>query len=200
MNRTLCLFSAICLYIVCLGGCVPLVVGGAAVGTNAAGSNLSLGTQVNDVTIKSRAIKALSNIAGHNDAISVSITSFNGIILLLGEVPSQTIMDNITTAMTKIKGVNAVYNHLSIRTPLGLGRSIKDSWITTKVKSNFVGQVNPMQFKVITENRTVYLLALTNKAVGDRAATIASKTSGVKKVVTCYVYITPKKPAAIKKK
>ena len=182
-----------------LSGCVPVIVAGAAVGANTAGSNRSLGTQVNDVALNAKAYNVLSNIVGSNVNVSVSITSFNGIILLLGQVPSKVIMAKISKAMTRIKGVNVVYNHLSIGPPVSLGRTIDDTWITTKVKSNFVGKVNPIQFKVITENGIVYLLALTDKATGDRAATIASKTSGVKKVVTCYVFGVPKPKPVIKR-
>ncbi len=58
--------------------------------------------------------------------------------------------------------------------------------------------MNPFQFKVVTEDGIVYLIAVTDKATGDRAAMIASKTSGVKKVVTCYVYATPMPKPAIK--
>lgn len=181
-----------------LSACVPTIIAGSVVGVNSAGSNLPLGTQVDDVTLKGRAYNTLSKVVGGNRKAAVGITTFNGIILLIGQVPTEAIMNKVAQAMTRVKGAKVVYNHLTVQPPLSFSRTANDTWITTKVKSNFVGKVNPFQFKVVTEDGIVYLIAVTDKATGDRAAMIASKTSGVKKVVTCYVYATPMPKPAIK--
>ena len=74
--------------------------------------------------------------------------------------------------------------------------------ITSKVKGNFVddAKVQANAFKVVTEASVVYLMGLVTREEGDRAATVASRTSGVKQVVKVLEYVPVAPRAADAKK
>ena len=184
-----------------LQGCIPAAIaGGGAAAASSSQSPLPLGTQVEDMTIKSKCMGVLNRIPALNNNSNVEVVVFNRIVLLLGQVPSDDIKNQIANNISEIDRVRIVYNQLTVGTPTSFSQYAKDSWITTKVGSSFIGKINPMQFKIVTENGIVYLIALTNKEDGDIASQLASQVSGVKQVIEAYSYIQPSSTAEIDQK
>jgi osmotically-inducible protein OsmY len=183
-----------------LQGCVPAVVAGAGVasaGANTAASNNSVGSQIDDTGIKIKANAVLDQFPQLEYQSNVEIAVFNGVVLLLGQVPSQDLKDQIAVKIAAINGVSIVYNELQVAPTISFSQYAKDSWITTRVSTKFLGNVNPAHFKVITENAVVYIMAVTTQEEGDLAAKLASQVPGVEKVVKAYSYVQPPKPAVI---
>ncbi|MDK7090480.1 BON domain-containing protein, partial [Escherichia coli] len=77
---------------------------------------------------------------------------------------------------------------LTIGPKISFAQISKDSWITTQVKSKMLvdGRVKATDVKVISENGEVFLLGTLTHAQADAAADIASKISGVKKVIKVF--------------
>ena len=88
-----------------LSGCIsaPVIWAGAAGagGSNVAGNSVGIGQQWNDLTIKSDVFTILSNFPGL-DGANVEVTVFNGIVLLLGQVPTQAIKDQLASQVANI--------------------------------------------------------------------------------------------------
>jgi osmotically-inducible protein OsmY len=177
-----------------LTGCIGAVFAGGAMAANSAGSNLTVGTQMDDVSIKTKAINVLNKYPALVNNSNVEITVFNSIVLILGQVPTQALSDDIASDISKIPNVRIVYNRLTVGKPVSFGTYAHDSWLTTKVKAAFIGKVNPSEFTVVTENGVVYLIGLVTAADGNVAALTASKVSGVSQVVRAYVLL-PNQPA-----
>ena len=175
-----------------LQGCIPVMIAGAGVaGTSIAGNNLPTTVQFDDSALRLKAINALNQYPDLAATSNIEVTVFNKIALLLGQVPDQKTSDEVATAVGQVNGIQMVYNQLTIGPRATFTAFSDDAMITTRVKSNFIGHVNPMNFKVITEQGVVYLLAITTESTGEEAAQIASRTKGVKKVVEAYWYIIP---------
>jgi osmotically-inducible protein OsmY len=183
--------SAISLIALSIQGCLGAAVAGGAMAANSAGSNLTLGTQVDDVSIKTKAVNVLNKYPELVNNSNVEITVFNHIVLILGQVPSEEVSNNIANDISQIPNVRMVYNRLTVGKPVTFGTYAHDSWLTTKVKTAMIGKVNPAEFTVITENSVVYLIGLVTEADGNIAALTASKVSGVEQVVRAYVLIPP---------
>lgn len=177
-----------------LSGCIsaPFIWAGAAGagGTNVAGNSVGVSQQWDDLTIKSNIFTLLNNIPNLNGA-NVEVTVFNGIVLLLGQVPTDAIKNQLANQVANIQGVVVVYNQLTVGENVAFSRFADDAWITSKVKANMVGQVNPLHFKVVTQQGVVYLLGQVTQSEGDQAAAVAAQTSGVQKVVKIFNYIAP---------
>jgi len=197
----LLLISSTALTLPLLSGCIPaMIAGGGAAAAGSSQSPLPLGTQVEDMTIKTKATGVINKIPALNNNSNVEIVVFNRIVLLLGQVPNEDLRNQIANNISEIDRVRIVYNQLTIGQPTSFSQYAKDSWITTKVGSNFIGKINPMEFKIVTENGVVYLMALTNKEDGDIASQLASQVSGVKQVIEAYSYIEPSSTAEIDQK
>ncbi|MDO8954701.1 MAG: BON domain-containing protein [Gammaproteobacteria bacterium] len=176
-----------------LSGCfAPLIIAGVAGAgaANVAGSNVPVSAQINDTKIKTQVISILNQMDAQLAYKSnVEVTVYDGIVLLLGQVPTKTIRHSIAQQTSVINGVKLVYNQLTVGPSVSFGTYSNDAWITTKVKANMVGTVDPLHFKVVTQRGVVYLMGQVTKVEGNLAATIARQTDGVDRVVEVFTYI-----------
>lgn len=192
MRKYLYLIS-IFLFSAALSGCMTAVVT-----TQAIGSNLSVGQQTNDYIVEAKALATLRTfpaITQTDSPCSVDLTVFNGVILVMGQVPSRALQKQIPQALASIPNAKKVYNALTVGPVSGFWRSTADGYLSARVKTALTGPVNSLHFKVITQNGMVYLLGMTTPKEGQLAAKIASEVGGVKKVVTAYWYLQPKQAA-----
>ncbi len=171
-----------------MSGCVPVMVGAAATtGVVVATDRRTTGAQLDDTTMSTAV--AYNVNAKYGDKVHVNVASYNGIILLTGEVPDQATSDGVAKIAAKEERVRAVQNELLIGPLSDMSSRTNDSYITSKVKTRFVdSDFSPTHIKVVTERGIVYLLGIVKKAEGDQAVDIARKTSGVKRVVRIFEY------------
>ena len=141
--------------------------------------------QWDDETLEVKVENALDKDAQIKSEGRVHAVSYSGRVLLIGQVPSESVKETATSLAKGVDGVNDVYNELRVGNKINFGQITKDSWITTQIKSKlFVGDnVKATDVKVITENGEVFLLGNVTQSQGNSAAEIASKVSGVQKVV-----------------
>jgi len=178
-------------------GCVPLAVTGVAVGAMAATDRRSIGAQTDDQTIE---VKALAQIQQDLKVLSgVSVTSYNRKVLLTGQVVDERTKRAIGDLVGRIDAVRSVQNELQVGTVVSMSTSANDSGITASVKTAMIDakDLQSNAFKVVTENGVVYLMGIVTRTEGDRGAQLASRSSGVKKVVTVYEYVTDDELARI---
>jgi len=174
-----------------LSGCVPLVIAGAAGGAAlVVADRRSVGAQTDDEAIE---LKMANNIgAGYGDRVHVNVTSYNGIVLLTGEVPTPELKRSIEDIAKSTAKVRTVHDELAVGPVSSIGSRTNDSYITSKVKARFVEAnktFSATHVKVVTERQVVYLMGLVRREEGDAAAQIAATTSGVVRVVKLFEYI-----------
>ena len=174
-----------------LTGCVPLLVAGAVGGTAlVATDRRSVGAQADDESIE---LKISNNIGtGFGDRVHVSVTSYNGIVLLTGEVPTQDLVGSIGEIARTTAKVRRVHNEVTVGPVSEVGSRTNDSYITSKVKARFVeaNKFSATHVKVVTERQVVYLMGVVRRDEADTATQIASTTSGVLRVVKLFEYIS----------
>ena len=173
-----------------LAGCAPLLIAGAAGGTAlVVADRRSTGAQVDDEAIE---LKIANNIGtGYGDRVHVNVTSYDGIVLLTGEVPTQDLVGTIGEIARTTAKVKRVESDITVGPVASFGSRTNDSYITSKVKSRFVeaNKFAPNHVKVVTERQVVYLMGLVRHDEADTAAQIAATTSGVIRVVKLFEYI-----------
>jgi osmotically-inducible protein OsmY len=173
-----------------LAGCAPLLIAGAAGGTAlVVADRRSTGAQVDDEAIE---LKIANNIGtGYGDRVHVNVTSYNGIVLLTGEVPTQDLVGTIGEIARTTAKVKRVESDISVGPVASFGSRTNDSYITSKVKSRFVeaNKFAANHVKVVTERQVVYLMGIVRRDEGDAAGQIAATTSGVVRVVKLFEYI-----------
>ncbi|HEY4139046.1 MAG TPA: BON domain-containing protein [Casimicrobiaceae bacterium] len=173
-----------------LTGCLPMVVaagvGGAAL---VATDRRSVGAQADDEGIELK----IGNEVGarYSDTVHVNATSYNGIVLLTGEVPDQGAYASIGNIAASIDHVRSVHNDLAIGPLTPLSARTNDTFITSKVKARFVeaNKFAANHVKVVTERGVVYLMGIVSRPEADVAAQLASTTAGAVRVIKVFEYM-----------
>jgi len=184
-----------------LGACAPLLVGGAMFGTTLMVSDRrTSGTQLEDQSIELKALTRVREVVG--DRGHVNTTSYNRLVLLTGEVPSDADKAAVEQAVARIENVRSIVNELAVMGTTSLTGRSNDAILTSKVKASFVDakDVFANAFKVVTERGTVYLMGRVTEREAGRASDIARGVSGVQKVVRVLEVITEAELADVQPK
>ncbi len=174
-----------------LTACAPLVVG-AALGTSVmvASDRRTSGAQLEDQGIE---LKASSRIRErYLDSVRVTVTSYNRVVLITGEVPAESVRAGVVDMVSKVDNVKGWHNELAVATSPSLTQRSSDSLVTARVKSAFVDaqDLSANAIKVVTDRGIVYLMGrLTPREIA-RATEIARSTNGVRQVVRLFETIS----------
>jgi len=174
-----------------LGACAPLLIGGAMVG----GSLMVIdrrtsGAQIEDQGIEMKSLTRVSEAIG--DRGHVSTTSYNRLVLITGEVPTEADKAAVELAVARIENVRSIVNELAITSASSLGTRSNDTLLTSKVKASIVDakDLQTSAYKVVTENGVVYLMGRVTQREATRASDVARGVSGVRKVVLVFEIVT----------
>jgi osmotically-inducible protein OsmY len=177
-----------------LGGCAAVVVTGAATGANAAHDRRTVGAFIDDEGIELKALLAITEDKEVYKQVHVNVISVNGVVLLVGQAPTEELSMKIEGLTRDIEKVRVVHNEIAIAAPNSYMTRSSDSLITAKVKGSLFGikgqeGFDPTRVKVVTENGIVYLMGILYRSEADAVATSASRVSGVQKVVKLFEYL-----------
>ncbi|MCG6970745.1 MAG: BON domain-containing protein [Gammaproteobacteria bacterium] len=172
-------------------GCAGLVVAGAAVGAVAASDPRSSKVMMDDKVIEMKATDKIYSDRELQTRVHVNVYSYNYVVLLTGEALSQNLKDKAVDIVRNINNVSRVHNEIRIADLTSFESRAKDSWISSKIKTNMLGTKNfqATKVEVITENRTVFMMGFVTEEQGAQAAEIARQVEGVEKVVKLFEYI-----------
>jgi osmotically-inducible protein OsmY len=175
-----------------LGGCAAVVVGGVIAGTvMVASDRRTSGSQLNDEGIEIRARNRLKEKFGERG--NFSVTSYNGRVLLTGEVAGNSDKLAAEQLVFQIENVKLVVNELTVAGSTStLQERANDTLITSRVKTGLIEakDIPSNAFKVVTERGVVYLMGRVTQREAERGTEIARSVSGVVKVVRSFEIIS----------
>jgi osmotically-inducible protein OsmY len=175
-----------------LGGCAALVVGGVmAGGVLVVTDRRSSGSQLNDEGIEIRSVNRLKEKFGERG--NFSVTSYNGRVLLTGEVAGNSDKLAAEQLVFQVENVKLVLNELTIAGSTStLRERSNDTFITSRVKASLIEEkeLPSNAFKVVTERGVVYLLGRVTQREAALGTEIARAVSGVVKVVRSFEIIS----------
>ena len=174
-----------------LSGCGSIMTSAGAGPIEEDPGERTFGQQLTDETIETKAkVNINASDEGYDDA-HLSIVSFNGFLLLAGQVPSEALKTLATDVVRKIEGVRRIYNELEIGPVTSLGTRSHDTWITTKVKSKLLASSDTpgARVKVVTENSVVYLMGLLTEEEADRVSLEAGEVGSAERIVQLFELI-----------
>ena len=146
------------------------------------------GTILEDKVIRSK----ISNlIYDKYEEVQVDLTSYNRVVLLYGQVPSEAIKEDIGLMALETQNVRDVQNEIVIAGASSFVARSNDTLLTSKVKSRLMSndEVKANHVKVVTDAGSVYLMGLVTRAEADSATQTAATTSGVKRVVKVFEFL-----------
>ena len=122
---------------------------------------------------------------------NVSVTIWNAVVLLTGEVPDQRAIDRILDIAKSHHHTRQIVNRIELAGRTNAASRVNDSWLTGRVKTALVVSrtVDPTRFKVVTERANVYLMGLVTSAEAAAAVMIVRSVPGVVRVIKVFEYI-----------
>ena len=187
INRYLLVFFAFLF----LTGCPAAIIGSGAVAIDTTADRRTPGIILEDSNIEFKAFSLIQKIEGD---MHTNVTSYNGHVLIVGQVPTELVKIKIEKSIQSLANVKSITNELTIGPALSISGRAQDALITSNVKARFFkeNKVSPFFVKVVTENKIVYLMGLLNEHEARDAEEIAKNTSQVNKVIKLYEIISRK--------
>ena len=181
-----------------LQGCIALLGAGAVAGGMSLNDRRTGGAQVEDEAIELKSGARLRDAIG--DKGHVNVTSYNRIVLLSGEVPTEADKAAAEKAMASLEGVNHVDNELEVGPNSSLSTRSSDTVITTRVKSAMIDakDLQASAIKVVTERGIVYLMGRVTEREATRAADVARAQPSVLKVVRVFEILSEEQLSNLK--
>jgi osmotically-inducible protein OsmY len=180
-----------------LSGCAAALIGGAMVGgTMMVIDRRTSGTQVEDQGIE---LKALVRVRELALPANITVTSYNRVALITGQVPREADKQAVEQAIGRIENVRGVFNELAVGEPSSVSSRTNDSIVSGKVKAAFVDakDLQAPAAKVVTERGVVYLMGRVTEREANRFAEVARSQNGVQKVVKVFDVISEAELAAL---
>ena len=172
--------------------CSPagILASGGATGMVVAEGDRSLGTVVDDATIKLNiAAKFISS--DDNLFVDVSTSVLEGRVLLTGLVDNQEIRIDAVRRVWEVEGVQEVVNEIQIGNRSSLKEYAQDVWITTQVRGLAAKEIGlrSVAYNFETIQGKVYIVGITSRPDQLEKLIDATKTiKGVKEIVN-YVIV-----------
>jgi osmotically-inducible protein OsmY len=178
--------------------CAPLMVGGAMVGgALMATDRRTSGTQVEDQGIELKGGARVREQFGSR--VHVNVNSYNRLVLLTGEVPSEADRAAVERAVAQVENVSRVLNELAIAGNSSLTSRSNDVALASKIKLSLIDARDLISnaFYVVVERGTVYVMGRVTEREASRASEIIRGISGVQRVVRAFEVISEEELARI---
>lgn len=186
--------------VISLSGCVTALVAGAAIATvDIIHDRRTAGEYFDDNTIELTARNYLLSSSEIRAATHVKPVSWNGILLITGEVDDEQIKQDMVAHFQNINGVRQLVDETTITGKTALLARTNDAYITTKVKSRLLIKtgLDANRVKVVTTRGSVYLMGIVTQEEGDKATELARAVRGVARVVKVFEYVTPEEAKSL---
>ena len=160
-----------------LSACVPLIIGGVVGAGLLVTDRRTTGAQMEDEGIELRGSSRIREAIGNRGR--VSLTSYNRIVLLTGQVDSSATRQQAEAIARALPNARTIANEITVG-PFVVS-SGNDALISSRVKTALVGASNV---------RSNAVKVIVTQAESDRAADVASTVEGVVKVVKVFEVIS----------
>lgn len=149
------------------------------------------GAKVEDESIETKVGHNLKRTDARLNDAHINVDSFNGVVLLTGQVPSEELKQLANEVAGKVRNVRRVLNELSVAGNLPASQRVNDTWITARVRAALVGDasIESGRLRVITENASVYLMGIVSRNEAERIVRVVSDAGGMQRVVKAFDYL-----------
>jgi len=192
MPQHLRLIALLPILLLQLQGCTTTATTASAGGaTVVASDQRTIGTLIDDQMTELRVSDALYKDQALYEQSHVNITSYNFIVLVTGEAPTEALKQRIGKVVQSQPKVRRVHNMVTIAAPSSMLTRTSDTTLTGRIKAAMLGseEIEGHKIKVVTENGITYLMGLVTRNQGDTAVALTQGISGVQKIVKLFEYL-----------
>ena len=173
-----------------LQGCAGLIIGAGMGAVSVAHDRRTIGTQVDDTTTANRIAFAMSNDTAIKEQTNISIQVFNRTALLVGQAPTQVLIQQAEKLVSSVKNIKKLHNQIRLGSPISASKVANDVWLASKVKTKLIAdkRIDGLHIEIEVENAEVFLMGLVSEKESIIAVDIARNIKGVKQVIKAFEY------------
>jgi osmotically-inducible protein OsmY len=173
-----------------LQGCAGLIIGAGMGAVSVAHDRRTIGTQVDDTTTASRIAFAMSNDTAIKEQTNISVQVFNGTALLVGQAPTQVLIQQAEKLVSSVKNIKKLHNQIRLSSPISASIVANDVWLASKVKTKLIAdnRIDGLHIEIEVENAEVFLMGLVSEKESIIAVDITRNIKGVKQVIKAFEY------------
>jgi osmotically-inducible protein OsmY len=166
-----------------LQACFPVAAVGVTASALVASDRRTVAAQAVDQELEFRIGRKLEAEIGKG--AHVNVASFNQVVLLSGEVPTEADRTKAEAIARDMPYSPKVVNDLQVRPASSLVSRSDDALLTSTIKSRLAASdtVLPTHAKIVSEDGVVYVMGLLTEREARAALQIAAESSGVVRVV-----------------
>lgn len=150
----------------------------------------TVGTQVEDQNIETKVSHNLRRTDARLGNARINVDSYNRVVLLTGQVPSQELKEKASEVARGVRNVREVHNELSVAANLPASQRLSDTWLNTRIRTSLAAndRIESGRIRVVTENTSVYLMGIVSRAEADRIVEAVSDVGGMQRIVKVFDY------------
>ncbi|MBB3183503.1 osmotically-inducible protein OsmY [Halomonas fontilapidosi] len=151
----------------------------------------TFGTQVEDESIETKVSHNLGRTDARLGDARINVDSFNGVVLLTGQVPSDELKMKATEVAERVRNVREVHNELAIAANLPASQRLADTWLRTRIRTSLAAneEIDSGRIRVVTENNSVYLMGIVTRNEAERIVRAVSGVGGMQRIVKVFDYL-----------
>lgn len=162
--------------------------------TDESPGNRTVGMVVEDTNIETKITGNLYKADSRFRDRPIKVASYNGIVLLAGNVADDAMSEKALSIARKMRGVRNVHSELQIGPARNWQNTGNDAWVQSKIKTIMYSTRDfpASRIKVVTESGVVYLMGLVTEQEANEAVQIIKDISGIRRIVKIFEYIPAK--------
>lgn len=151
----------------------------------------TMGEVLDDKNIRTRLLVNLRKLDERYDDANIDIKSNAGVVLIVGQVPTQELVAEATRLVKEDAQVKAIHNHLTAEPNVSTSIKANDKWLAIKTRSRMftTDYFRSSNIDIVVEKGVIYLMGRVTEETAGEAVKIATEVNGVQKVVKVFQII-----------
>ena len=151
----------------------------------------SLRVVIQDNVLTSRIKKQIKTHASLFKGSDVVVKAYQGVVLMIGQVPTQSAKDTLTAISEGMDGAASTHNHTQISGKRSIKQKMNDGLLALKVRNAIAKNDDTLFTKVITlaNNNSIYFMGSVTRNEADITIDIIKQVPDIERVVKVFTYI-----------
>ena len=130
--------------------------------------------------------KIMNSYPGDLRKANINISSFNGDLLITGQVPRQELVRLATVQANTLRNVREVFNYLQVMGEASFLSKTNDRFITSRIKSRLqdLNLFKKRKIHIVTEYGVVYLMGTLEREELEKTLALIKETNGVQEAIS----------------
>ncbi|QFT85666.1 outer membrane lipoprotein [Halomonas sp. THAF12] len=174
-----------------LSGCTTMTAATSSGPINENYSERTVGTKVEDDSIETKVAHNLGSTDARLGDARINVDSYNGVVLLTGQVPSQELKNMAERIAGEVRNVRRVHNQLSVAANLPASQRLADTWLTTRIRTALAANeaIDSSKLRIVTENDSVFLMGIVRRQEAERVVAAVRNVGGMQRIVKVFDYL-----------